>query len=70
MLDNIVSQRFIPILVLLLIIIAGCYLIYKTFKNRKENSTVVNILILSLSFFMVSTGLYILLFTVTFGMNT
>lgn len=67
---NVFGQRFVPIILLALLIIAGVYLLIKTWKNRKATSTAITVVISLLSLFMVFGGLYALIFTVSFGLNT
>lgn len=70
LIGNVLGQLFVPILFLLALVGVGTYLLSKAWKNRKETSTAITVVISLLSLFMIFGGLYVLIFTVSFGLNT
>lgn len=70
LIGNVLGQRFVPILLLIALVGVGAYLLIKAWKNRKETSTAITIVISLLSLFMIFGGIYVLIFTVSFGLNT
>jgi Na+/H+ antiporter NhaC len=70
LLGNVFGQRFVPIIFVVLLILAGIYLMVKTWKNRQATTTAITVVISLLSLFMIFGGLYVLIFTLSFGMNT
>lgn len=67
---EVITQRIIPIIALIILIVTGVYLMIKAWKNRKETSIAVILLIFPLSLLMALGGSYLLLFILLFGVNT
>lgn len=70
LIGNVLGQLFVPILLLIALVGVSAYLLIKAWKNRKETSTAITVVISLLSLFMIFGGLYALIFTISFGWNT